>query len=179
MIFTIGHGNKKIEDFVKELNSFNILYVIDVRSNPYSKFNPQYNRESFKNVLLKSNLKYVFMGDSLGGLPYDKTCFVDGKVDYDIIKDRPFFKEGIQRLIMANKKEINIAIMCSESKPEECHRSKLIGQELLRCNILVSHIISLRKIRSQSEVMLQITKGKNIIDLFGEETTFTSRKKYI
>lgn len=178
MIYSIGHGNKKIEEFINELNSFQISFLIDVRSNPYSKYNPQFNQQSLKIDLQNSGITYVFMGDSLGGLPSDRSCYVEGKVDYDIIKEKEFFKEGIQRIIVAYDKNINVAVMCSESKPEECHRSKLIGQELLKHNISLVHIISCEKTKEQITVMNELTKGKGVIDLFGNETSFTSRKKY-
>ena len=178
MIYSIGHGNKKIEDFLKELNSFKISYLIDVRSSPYSKYNPQFNREMLKNELEQSGFTYVDLGENLGGLPSDRSCYVDGKVEYDLIKEKDFFKEGLARLIVANEKKINVAIMCSETKPEECHRSKLIGQELLKQNISMVHIVSSERTKEQIEVMNEVTKGKGVVDLFGIETSFTSKKKY-
>lgn len=178
MIYSIGHGNKKFEDFLKELSSFNIKYLIDVRTSPYSKYNPQYNRELLKNNLEAANITYVYMGDNLGGLPSDRSCYVDGKVSYDLIKDKDFFKEGLSRLIKAYEKDINVAVMCSESKPEECHRSKLIGQELLKKSIAIQHITEPDKTKDQFTVMNELTKGKGVVDLFGNETSFTSRKKY-
>ncbi len=178
MIYSIGHGNKKFEDFLKELNSFNVKYLIDVRTSPYSKYNPQYNRELLKNQLEAVNITYVYMGDNLGGLPADRSCYIEGKVNYDLIKEKDFFKQGLERLIKAYEKDINVAIMCSETKPEECHRSKLIGQELLKKNIVIQHIIGVLKSKDQQTVMNELTKGKGTIDLFGNETSFTSRKTY-
>ena len=178
MIYSIGHGTKKIEAFLNELNSYKISYLVDVRTSPYSKYNPQFNREMLKNDLEKTGITYVYLGENLGGLPSDRSCYVDGKVDYELIKEKGFFKEGLKRLIMANEKNLNVAIMCSESKPEECHRSKLIGQELLKQNISLLHIISADKTKEQTTVMNELTKGKGVVDLFGNETSFTSRKKY-
>lgn len=178
MIYSIGHGNKKLEDFLNELNSFNVKYLIDIRTSPYSKYNPQYNRELLKNNLEVANITYVYMGDTLGGLPSDRSCYEEGKVSYDIIKDKDFFKEGLSRLIKAYEKDINVAVMCSESKPEECHRSKLIGQELIKKNITIQHITEPDKSKDQLTVMNELTKGKGVIDLFGNEASFTSRKKY-
>ncbi|HEX9826935.1 MAG TPA: DUF488 domain-containing protein [Flavobacteriaceae bacterium] len=178
MIYSIGHGNKKFEDFLNELNSFNVKYLIDVRTSPYSKYNPQYNLELLKNQLEAANITYLYMGDKLGGLPSDRSCYVDGKVNYDLIKDKEFFKQGLERLIKAYEKDINVAVMCSETKPEECHRSKLIGQELLKNNISILHIIEIAKSKDQLTVMNELTKGKGTIDLFGNETSFTSRKTY-
>lgn len=99
MIFSIGHGNKEISEFLNELNKYKIEYLIDIRSKPYSKYSTQYNKESLKLLLSDAQIKYVYLGEYLGGLPSDKSCYIDGKVDYDIIKDKVFFKKGLQRLL--------------------------------------------------------------------------------
>ncbi len=178
-IYSIGHGNKDIEEFVAELKAFGIQYLLDIRSKPFSKWSPQYNKNELKYDLDSNNIKYVFLGDTLGGLPDDRSCYnSDGKVAYELIKDKDFFKQSLQRLVTANKKRINIAIMCSESKPEECHRSKLIGEELLKNNISVKHIISKTVIKTQEAVINELTKGKGTIDIFGNSSDFTSRKSY-
>ncbi len=178
-IYSIGHGNKKIEDFINELKSFDIHFLLDIRSKPYSKWNPQFNQAQLEFELKRNKITYVFVGDVLGGLPDDRSCYnYDGKVVYDLIKEKDFFKEGLKRLTTANFKRINLAIMCSESKPEECHRSKLIGQELLAKEISLKHIVSNKRIKSQQTVMNELTKGKGTVDLFGQETDFTSRKTY-
>lgn len=178
-IYSIGHGAKKIEDFIDELKSFKIIYLLDIRSKPFSKWNPQFNQVALDLILKKKGITYVFVGDTLGGLPDDKGCYdSSGKVVYDLVKETDSFKKGLARLITANSKQINIAIMCSESKPEECHRSKLIGKELLKNEISIKHIVASKKIKSQETVMLELTKGKAISDLFGNEQDFTSRKAY-
>lgn len=178
-IYSIGHGNKKIEDFISELKSFDIEYLLDIRSKPYSKWNPQFNQAALELELKKNKIIYVFVGDTLGGLPDDRSCYdFNGKVIYDLIKEKKFFKDGLKRLTTANDKKINLAIMCSESKPEECHRSKLIGQELLKKEISLKHIVSNNQIKSQQSVMNELTKGLNTVDLFGNEIDFTSRKSY-
>lgn len=178
-IYSIGHGSKMIENFIVELKSFNILFLLDIRSKPYSKWNPQFNQVALDLELKKNGITYVFVGDTLGGLPEDRSCYdCDGKVIYDLIKEKDFFKKGLERLVIANEKKINLAIMCSESKPEECHRSKLIGQELLNKEISIKHIVSDKSVKSQETVMNELTKGKGIVDLFGNEMDFTSRKSY-
>jgi len=178
-IYSIGHGNKKIEDFIKELKTFEVQFLLDIRSKPFSKWNPQFNQNELKFKLEETGIKYVFVGDTLGGLPEDRSCYdYNGKVVYDLIKEKDFFKEGLERLTTANEKLIKLAIMCSESKPEECHRSKLIGQELLKKEISLKHIVSDKLVKSQEMVMAELTKGKGIVDLFGNEIDFTSRKSY-
>jgi uncharacterized protein (DUF488 family) len=178
-LYSIGHGNKKIEDFINELKSYGISYLLDVRSKPYSKWNPQYNQAALQLELSQNEISYVFIGDKLGGLPEDRSCYDgNGKVVYDWVKEKDFFKKGLDRLKTANNKQIRLAIMCSESKPEECHRSKLIGQELLKCDISLKHILGVGKIASQQSVMNKLTKGKGTIDLFGNKVDFISRKSY-
>lgn len=178
-IFSIGHGNKSIEEFVNELKSHSIEFLFDIRSKPYSKWSPQFNREELQREMEKIGIKYVFSGDTLGGLPEDRSCYDrDGKVIYDVIKTKSFFITGLDKLESANNKQFHVALMCSESKPEECHRSKLIGQELLKREISLQHIVSVDKTKPQVLVMNELNKGLNTINLFGEEAEFTSRKSY-
>lgn len=178
MIYSIGHGNKTFDRFLTELKSFGIEFVIDVRTKPYSQYNPQFNREILDSELGSNEVKYVYMGDCLGGLPADQTCYTDGKVDYEKVSKRPFFQEGLERLRTAHRKKFNVAIMCSESKPEGCHRSKLIGQQLRKNDISVIHILEVGKAIDQEELLKELTSGMGPVDLFGNEVGFTSRNRY-
>lgn len=178
-LYSIGHGNKQMEDFINELKSFNISYLLDIRSNPYSKWNPAFNKQPLEKALKEHHITYVFLGEKLGGLPSDRSCYDEnGKVVYDRIKEKDFFQQGLKRLIRANEKKVKLAVMCSESKPEECHRSKLVGQELLKSGISISHIVSSKLAKSQETVMTELTKGLGTVDLFGNATEFVSRKPH-
>ncbi len=177
-LYSIGHGNKTFDEFVKELQSFDIQFLIDVRSRPYSKWNPLFNQDMLKYLLKESGFTYVYMGDTIGGMPSDVSCYTDGHIDYAKVKEKEFFKKGFMRLLTAAEKELRVAIMCSESEPEKCHRSKLIGQELLKFGISLNHIVGVEKIQSQETVMAILTKGLGTMTLFGEET-FVSRKVYM
>lgn len=179
-LYTIGHGNRKPEDFLTLLKDFGIEYLIDVRSQPYSKFNPQFNQNELKFFLENNGIKYVFMGDSIGGRPKDTTCYDDeGKVDYDTVKTKDFFISGIDRLKIAYNKDINVILMCSESKPCECHRSKLIGKVLDEEKIVMKHIDEKGKIKDQASVISELNKGLSEVDLFGNSSNSTSRKAYL
>ncbi len=176
-LYTIGHGNRKSEDFLALLKEFGIEYLIDVRSQPYSKFNPQYNQNELKFFLERNGIKYVFMGDNIGGRPKDTSCYdSEGKVDYEAVKTKEFFINGIDRLKTAYNKDINVVIMCSESKPCECHRSKLIGRVLNTDNIILKHIDENGKVKDQATVINELNKGLSAIDLFGNPINVTSRK---
>jgi len=162
------------------LKNFGIEYLIDVRSQPYSKFNPQFNQHDLKFFLERNGIKYVFMGDSIGGRPKDTSCYDDeGKVDYEIVKTKDFFIQGIDRLKTAYNKDINVVIMCSESKPCECHRSKLIGRVLSLENIVLKHIDEKGKLKDQTSVINELNKGLGEFDLFGNPINATSRKAYL
>ncbi|WP_305952598.1 DUF488 family protein [Emticicia oligotrophica] len=179
-LYTIGHGNRKQEDFLALLKDFGIEYLIDVRSQPYSKFNPQFNQNDLKFFLERNGIKYVFMGDTIGGRPKDTSCYDnEGKVDYETVKTKEFFLDGIKRLKTAYNKGINVVLMCSESKPCECHRSKLIGKVLIKDNINLNHIDEKGKLKDQSTVINELNKGLSEYDLFGNPINSTSRKAYI
>jgi len=182
-IYTIGHGSRKIDDFLKILKNFEISYLIDVRSQPYSKFNPQFNQNDLKHHLKHNNITYVFMGDNIGGRPNDITCYdEEGKIDYDKVKEKDFFLQGIDRLKTAYSKNIPIVIMCSESKPSECHRSKLIGRFLAAIeDIFLMHIDEKGRVKTQADVINELNKGLSDTTLFPEEVKMntTSRKSYL
>ena len=179
-IFSIGHGSRTNGDFLKLLKDFGIEYLIDVRSQPFSKFNPQFNQNELKFFLEKNGIKYVFMGDTIGGRPKDYSCYdSEGKVDYEIVKEKDFFINGINRLKTAYNNDVNAVIMCSESKPCECHRSKLIGKVLLKDKIFLKHIDEKGKIKDQVTVINELNKGKSEFNLFQEAINSTSRKSYL
>ncbi|MDM1708360.1 DUF488 domain-containing protein [Thiopseudomonas alkaliphila] len=176
-IYTIGHGNKKAETFLAELASFGIEFVLDIRSKPYSKWSPHFNRDELQDLLKQNNIRYVYFGDSLGGLPSDRSCYDGGKVNYSTVQEKDFFKAGIARLHTAADKGYKVALMCSESAPGDCHRSKLIGEVLLEDGIEVIHITGSNLSISQNEAILEATGGAGTEDLFGS-VDLTSRKRY-
>jgi len=179
-LYTIGHGTRKPDEFLNILKRFGIAFLIDIRSQPYSKFNPQFNQIALKYLLENNGVKYVYMGDSIGGRPKDVSCYDEnGKVDYEIVKTKEFFLKGIERLKTAFKKNINVVILCSESKPCECHRSKLIGRVLNLDDISLKHIDENGKVKDQSVVINELNKGFGEVDLFGNSINLTSRKAYI
>lgn len=183
-LYSIGHGQKTQEEFISELKSFDIHFLVDVRTNPYSKWVPQFNQGTIEQWLLQEGIRYIYMGDYIGGRPQNYVCYdEDGFFDYHRMSEEPSFKIGLNRLVDANTKKCRVAIMCSESDPSECHRSKLIGRELyFGYNISMNHIVGVQKIISQEEIMKTLTKGlwEPGGNLFGEceSPYFRSRKSY-
>lgn len=162
-IFTIGYGNRSIEDFLALLQRYQIAYLIDVRSQPYSRYSPAFSKDALEKQLSQYNIRYVFMGDTLGGRPKDASCYVDGKVDYAQVREKAFYQQGIGRLRTAWEKQLRVAIMCSESKPQECHRSKLIGNTLIEQGIAVEHIDETGASKQQQEINQLLMHGQQTL----------------
>jgi uncharacterized protein (DUF488 family) len=139
MIYTIGHSNITLESFIEILKSFKIQLVVDVRSSPYSKYVPHFNRENINKSLKENNIRYLFLGNYLGGKPKDEKYYKDDKVDYDLIAKTEHYKEGIDKIMTLNSDD-NIVLMCSEEDPKSCHRHNLITQSLLKKDFEVIHI---------------------------------------
>lgn len=174
-IFTIGYGSRALDDFMRVLQAHDIEYLIDIRSAPYSRFKPEFSKNELEAELRRHTIRYVYLGDKLGGRPEDRDCYVDDKVVYARVKEKAFYRDGIARVEAAFRKRVRIALMCSEGKPAECHRSKLIGESLSELGIPVAHIDENNTVHTQEELMLDLTEGQ--LNLFGEHD-FTSRKRY-
>lgn len=149
-IFTIGHSNHPIEVFLGLLQQHAISCVVDVRSVPFSRFYPQFNKERLATTLKAGHILYEFEGERLGGRIQDKACFLDRQlpqrkvnvaelVDYEVLVQRDWFIQGVNQLMERGKTE-RIAILCSEEQPDRCHRNLLIARYLLDAGQQVFHI---------------------------------------
>lgn len=174
-VFTIGYGSRSFDDLADLLAEYGITCLVDVRTAPYSRFRPEFSKAALEAALPGRGIRYVFLGDALGGRPEVPDCYVDGKVDYERVKEKEFYRRGIERVRRAREQGMRLALMCSEGRPEECHRSKLIGVSLTEQGIPVLHLDEEGIPRSQEEVIARLTGGQ--LDLFGAPS-FTSRKRY-
>jgi uncharacterized protein (DUF488 family) len=138
-IFTIGHSTKPSEAFVSELTSNGVTAVADVRSAPYSRFNPAFNREALKLELQKHGMAYVFLGKELGGRPSDPACYERGQVSYTKMATTEEFRAGIDRVLRGSEAH-RIALMCSEGDPLTCHRALLVARALAARGASIVHI---------------------------------------
>lgn len=176
-IFTIGYGARDMGAFLAVLEAYGIEYLVDIRTSPYSKYKPEFSKNALKYALEAQGIRYVFMGDRLGGQPKERECYTGGKVDYEKVARQPFFQEGIEQVTRAWEEGRRMALMCAEGKPQECHRSKLVGKVLEAEGMEVLHIDEVDEMVSQKEVILRLTDGQ--LSLFGDDfLTFTSRKRY-
>jgi uncharacterized protein (DUF488 family) len=166
-IFTIGHSNKATNEIISLLRNNNIEVLIDVRSVPYSRYVPQANREVIELASKESNIKYVFIGDQLGGRPADvEIKDTLGNYDYSELASSDRFREGLKRLFEGAKKYI-LCILCSEEDPVKCHRGLLISRELAKLGIEVRHIRHDGSIESQEHFESRIPPVQ--LSLFSEK----------
>ncbi len=187
-IFTIGYGNRKFGDFIRLLKQYRIEYLIDVRSQPFSRRHPDFSSKRLSQLVQNQGVRYVWMGEALGGRPKDPDCYTpDGKVDYEKYATKDSYLEGIARLKNALEQHLNVVMMCSEAKPQECHRCKLIGETLRKQGISVFHIDENGKLKPQETVINDLISDllptkPDQLSLFEDEPSqlpkLTSRKSY-
>ncbi len=139
-VFSIGHSNHEPDHLVDLLAQHRIDVVVDVRSVPRSGYSPQFNQAPLKSLLAERSIRYLFMGDQLGGRPgADDLYDLEGHVRYDKVARTDSFRAGLDRLV-EGAGEFRIAIMCSEENPTDCHRRLLLGRVLEQDGVEVVHI---------------------------------------
>jgi uncharacterized protein (DUF488 family) len=173
-IFTVGYGSRSLDDVLQLMIRESIAYVVDVRSVPVSRFSPQFSKEPLSEALKSVDIQYVFMGDTLGGRPKDQSCYLAGHVMYDLVRRRDYFRVGLNRLLKATSNNLRICLLCSENRPEDCHRAKLIGVSLEAEGVRVIHIDANGDKVSQSVVIARLENPQT--EMFG--TALQSRKAY-
>jgi hypothetical protein len=140
-LFTIGHSNHSIEVFINLLKLHDVTALVDVRSHPYSRYLPHFNKASLQAALHDAGIHYVFLGQQLGARPNDSNCYVAGKAVYEKIAATEVFVAGIQHVTKAAETS-TIALMCAEKDPITCHRAILICQYLREFPLKIRHILS-------------------------------------
>ena len=140
-LYTIGHGAHSIDKFIQLLDDNGISALVDVRSDPYSRYHPQFNKEDLERVLPDHWIQYFYAGKYLGGRPKDVNCYKNNQippggsdylhlVNYPEIMKKEWFVQGIHRLLEIADEQTT-AIMCSEEDPASCHRHHLIAKYLI------------------------------------------------
>lgn len=173
-VFTIGHSTHTIEVFVELLRRHQVTALADVRSAPFSRFNPQFNKEELERNLKSNGIKYVFLGRELGARSDDRSCYDNGRVQYSRLARTELFRGGIER-VMLGANEHRIALMCAEKEPLECHRTLLVARALDELGVPVNHILADGRLESQADAMLRL------LDLvrLPREDLFRSRQELI
>lgn len=176
-IYSVGYGGRTLDELAELLKGFCITHLVDVRTSPFSKFAVDFNRDVLQERSVDLGFKYVFMGAELGGRPDCRECYdQEGRVLYEVVSSQEFFRKGIRQLLKGAAVEgRRLCLLCSERKPEECHRSKLIGEALTGESVELAHINEKGQLLDQAQVMSRVSQGQ--VDLF-DEAHRTSRKTY-
>ena len=139
-LFTIGHSNHTDAHFVGLLRQHEIDVLVDVRTQPYSQYSPQFNREALQREVVAAGRQYLFLGEELGGRPPETDCYDDeGHVLYSTLARIPRFLGGIERVEKGIRK-YRVALMCSEEDPTVCHRFLLVARVLVERGTVPLHI---------------------------------------
>lgn len=139
-IFSIGHSNQPIENFFALLRQYDIQVLVDVRSSPYSKYVPHFNSMALATEAEQADIKYLFMGQELGGRPDgDEFYDLENHVLYKRVAESSLFLKGVERLKEVGRTS-RTAMMCSEEDPATCHRHLLIGHVLTKQGVGLLHI---------------------------------------
>ncbi len=154
-ILTIGHSNHALGVFLDLLTGNGVTAVADVRSAPFSRFHPHFNRERLAEALRTSGIEYVHLGRELGGRPDDRSCYERGRVRYDRVARTAEFRGGLQRVVGGAEKH-RIALMCAEREPLHCHRTLLVGHELDKRGVEVAHVLSDGRIEPHASAMTRL-----------------------
>ena len=161
-LFTIGHSTLATEQFVQLIRQHNIEHVADVRSTPYSRRVPHFNREALTKSFNALGISYSFMGDGLGGRPKDNAHYGhDGRANYQSMSRSQQFKNELSQLA-GRAADTTTAILCSEQNPIYCHRTLLVGHELSKQGLKVRHILPTGKIQEHGQLVAGLLAMMNI-----------------
>lgn len=163
-LYTIGHSHHTTAEFLELLNKYKVDYLMDVRSVPYSRYAEQFNREALKNFMDKTSVKYVFMGNYFGARQQNPDLYNEaGYLDFEKVRSYQPFMMRVDNLILGLQKGHNIALMCTEKHPIDCHRAILIARAFELKGIAVEHILEDGTCLTQAEL------NKNLLDMYFPE----------
>jgi len=157
IVYTIGHSNHTIEDFVSLLKKHGIDCIADVRSTPYSHYNTQFNREFLVSELRNANIEYVYLGNQLGARTDDARCYNGNSVNFECLAKTEQFHIGLEHLADISMK-YRVALMCAEKDPIECHRFILICRNLKNSGLHIKHILSDGGIEDNNETERRLVR---------------------
>lgn len=157
ILYTIGHSKHSIQYFTKLLRLNKINCIVDVRSIPFSKFCPQFNRDELRKFLNKCGIYYIFMGEEFGARREDKSLYtLQGHLDFEKTAKSEQFVKGVERIQNGVEKGLNIALMCTEKDPIDCHRNILVANTFHKNNYIIRNILQNGAIESQEHLQSRL-----------------------
>jgi uncharacterized protein (DUF488 family) len=167
-LFTVGHSAMESSAFLDLLGRFAISLVVDVRSKPLSNRFPHFDQVELEKSLDREKIRYLFMGEELGGRPDDPKAYrKDGLVDYRARRKSYSFQAGIERVLNELAHD-NLALMCAEEDPINCHRFLMIGPELLALGVEPYHIRKGGIVETQKSAEDRLLQSQRFAAVIGE-----------
>ena len=161
-VFTIGHSDHELNYFLELLFSQRINCVIDVRSIPASGRNPQYNQNALKNALSKEGIEYWHFRKEFGARQISQSVHnEEGRVDFEKFQQTDAFQQGVQQLEDGLEKGYEIALMCAEGHPLDCHRFSMISNFLAAKGFDIFHIMKDKSVIAHAEMEEELLKKYN------------------
>ncbi len=170
-VLTIGHSTHPLEMFAGLLDRHGVTALADVRAVPYSRFNPQFNRENLAAGLGPYEIKYVFLGSQLGGRSEDPSLYDNGRISYERLSATRSFQKGLDRVVRGAR-DHRIALMCAEKEPLECHRCLLIAPALEERGVVVTHMRPDGDLELHNDTMHQLLILHSMEDSIEEQRLF-------
>ena len=168
VIYTLGHSRHGTDIFIALAKRHGVETVIDVRGQPWSRYNPQFNQDTFAGAVEQAGLAYRWEGERLSGRPKDRRFYdARGKVDWEALRRWPSLAEGLDEL-RALAETSALALVCAEEDPLHCHRRGLLTGPLIERGVMVKHIRKDGNTETEEEVAAR-ERGADPrqIDLFG------------
>lgn len=154
-IYTIGHSNYTMERLIDMLEYYNINCVVDIRGTPYSKYNIQFDKETIRYTLTNAGFVYIYiyMGKELAAKRIRKNSYNnEGYSNFEEVIKEEEFKRGVERLKNGCEKGYKIILLGAMQDPIRCHRSILVGRELVKNDFDVKHILDDYSIVTQDDI---------------------------
>jgi uncharacterized protein (DUF488 family) len=172
-IYTIGYSGYALPEFISELKARQITALIDVRSLPFSRRYPDFNKETLAITLRENGIIYRSYAKEFGARRTERELYTDGKVDFAKVAASENFKSGVEKIIAGADLGYVFALMCAERDPAFCHRAVLVSRAFSERGFEVSHIL-----RGAVE-MPQIEFERRLVDFYfheSEQVSFSAQE---
>jgi uncharacterized protein (DUF488 family) len=182
-LYTVGHSNQTLSQLVGLLEQYGVHAVADVRSMPFSRRLPQFNRPELEAELPRHGIRYVFLGEELGARREEEAAYDGLQAAYERVAQLPAFQAGLERVLRGLDRGLTLALLCAERDPLTCHRAILVSRHLQARGVDVQHILGDGSLESQQALeqrmrralqklgVLETAAGDLQLDLLGNVTT--------
>lgn len=159
-LFTIGHSTNELDHFYELLALHGVDCLLDVRSMPYSRHASQFNEPVLGPYLEAKGIRYFPAGKPFGARRDDRSLYPQGYLDFELVRQTSLFRRGVEHVAARLDRGENIALMCTEKHPIDCHRAIMVSRGFELEGVGVSHILQDGSLLSQRDL------GKQLLDMY-------------